>query len=157
MAGILIIAHTPLASALVACVTHIYNEKPARVGALDILPGDDPKRLIEVAREQATQLGRRRRGTLVMADLIGGTPTNIASELVNLPNVRVIAGVNLPMLVRTLCYRSMYPSMRLHALAEKAISGGMQGMQIIEPHMVTPIVALQENGYKNPCLLGVQN
>ncbi len=152
MVGILIIAHAPIASALKACVAHIYGSEPARIDALDVFPDDEPAQLVEAAREQLTRLGRRH-GALVLTDLFGGTPSNIASQLADLPRVRVITGVNLPMLVRALCYRAM----PLNTLVEKTVAGGVRGIQVIDPSALSLTAPLQKQVYKNPCMLGVEN
>jgi PTS system mannose-specific IIA component len=128
MAGILIIAHTPFASALRDCIAHIYGGLPARIGVLDIAPTDDPVRVLGQANAEVERL-REENGVLVLTDLYGATPANIASRLSSLPQVRVISGVNLPMLVRAVCYRSI----PLDTLADKALAGGAKGIQSVMP------------------------
>jgi mannose PTS system EIIA component len=62
--------------------------------------------------------------TLVMADVFGATPCNIAQKLVDGLNTRLVTGVNLPMLLRTVCYRHE----GLEALAARAVAGATQGV-----------------------------
>ncbi len=126
MAGILIIAHAPLAGALKCCLSHIYGELPTRIGAIDVVPDSDPAELLAVAHNELSCLIKDN-GALVLTDLFGATPANIASHLIHLPQVRVLAGVNLPMLVRAVCYRTT----PLDQLAEKALAGGAKGIQAI--------------------------
>jgi PTS system ascorbate-specific IIA component len=123
MAGILIIAHAPLASALKECVAHIYGGLPARIGAIDVLPDCDPAQVVAFAHSEIERL-REENGTLVLTDMFGATPANIASRLATLPGVRVLAGVNLPMLVRGVCYRTC----DLDLLVEKALAGASKGV-----------------------------
>ncbi len=126
MAGILIIAHAPLATALRECVAHIYGGLPARIGALDVLPDSDPALVIAQANAEIERL-REDNGALVLTDMFGATPANIAARLATTPQVRVLAGVNLPMLVRAVCYRAT----PLDTLVEKALAGASSGVQAI--------------------------
>lgn len=126
MAGILIVAHAPLASALRDCLTHIYCGLPSRIGAIDVLPDTDPATVAALARNEIERL-KEDNGTLVLADLYGATPSNIASRLATLPDVRVLAGVNLPMLLRAVCYRNT----PLDMLVEKTLAGGANGIQAV--------------------------
>jgi PTS system ascorbate-specific IIA component len=123
MAGILIIAHAPLASALRDCAAHVYCGQPERLGAIDVLPDAEPAAVLAQAREKLAELIEGN-GALVLTDIFGATPANIASRLADPGRVRVLAGVNLPMLVRAICYRSE----KLEQLAAKALAGGAQGV-----------------------------
>jgi len=64
---------------------------------------------------------------LILTDMLGATPANIASCLAAQPSVRVLAGVNLPMLVRAVCYRTT----PLDLLVEKALAGAANGVQAL--------------------------
>jgi PTS system ascorbate-specific IIA component len=70
---------------------------------------------------------REENGVLVLTDMYGATPANIACRLASLPNVRVLAGVNLPMLVRSVCYRTC----PIDQLVEKALMGAAKGVHMI--------------------------
>lgn len=122
MAGILIVAHAPLASALRECISHIYGGCPARIGALDVAPDQDTSELLKTAHERVEHL-REVNGVLVLTDLFGATPSNIAARLVA-PDVRVLAGVSLPMLIKAVCYRSV----PLDTLVDKVLAGGSKGI-----------------------------
>ena len=130
MAGILIIAHAPLATALKECVAHIYGGLPARISGIDVLPDCDPAQVIGQAQAEIERL-REDNGALVLTDMYGATPGNIACRLVELPGVRVLAGVNLPMLVRAVCYRAA----PLDQLVDKALMGAGKGVHEIAPQM----------------------
>ncbi|MFD1558935.1 PTS sugar transporter subunit IIA [Paraburkholderia silviterrae] len=133
MAGILIIAHAPLATALRECIAHIYGGCPARIGALDVLPDSDPVEVVNQATAEIERL-REENGALVLTDMFGATPSNIAARLATVPQVRVLAGVNLPMLVRAVCYRTT----PLDVLVEKALAGASKGVQAIGPSTPAP-------------------
>jgi PTS system ascorbate-specific IIA component len=141
MVGLLIIAHAPLASALAQCALHVYacdpNYAQERLRALDVPPGADAGRTLEQARALAAEL-RDDAGVLVLTDAYGATPGNIAAQLADPPRVAVVAGVNLPMLLRALCYRSG----SLAETVEKALAGGAQGVM-----QVTSIPAQQNPDY----------
>lgn len=136
MAGILIIAHAPLASALKECVAHIYGGLPPCIGVIDVLPDSDPAQVVAMAHGEIERL-REDNGMLVLTDMFGATPANIASRLATAPGVRVLAGVNLPMLVRGVCYRTC----DLDTLVEKALAGATKGV-----HAIGPLVAQTQAG-----------
>ena len=131
MAGILIIAHTPVASAMLGFAEHTYGMLPERVRAVDIPPHEDAKisyeRVVIAAKEVDTG-----KGILILTDVMGATPANVASRLVGLnpsisglsSQVVVLTGMNLPMLMRAVSYRSD----AIETLAQKALQGGMNGI-----------------------------
>ena len=128
MAGILIIAHAPLATALRDCIAHVYGGLPARIGVIDVSPDCDPAEVVAFAYSEIERL-KEENGALVLTDMFGATPSNIAARLASLPEVRVLAGVNLPMLLRAVCYRAT----PLDTLVDKALSGATKGVQAIVP------------------------
>jgi PTS system mannose-specific IIA component len=136
MAGILIIAHAPLATALRECIAHIYGGLPARIGVVDVASDSDPTELVKVARAELDRL-MEENGAIVLTDLFGATPSNIAARLAALPAVRVVCGINLPMLVRAVCYRST----PLDTLVDKVLAGGAKGIQAIGPQTTMPLAA----------------
>jgi PTS system ascorbate-specific IIA component len=119
---IFIIAHAPLAQALRDCAMHVYPECAADVIALDVLPNAQPEDTLDQAIKAAgTALNE---GLLVLTDIFGATPANVAQKLVLGSNAKLIAGVNLPMLFRSVCYRHE----TLDALVGRALTGGTQGV-----------------------------
>jgi mannose PTS system EIIA component len=122
MNGIFIIAHAPLASALRHCVLHVFPDNPAGIIALDVLPNMPPEETLAQTRIMLAQL--RTPGTLVLTDVFGATPCNVAQKLVDGVTSKLITGVNLPMLLRTVSYRSE----SLDALVSRALIGATQGV-----------------------------
>lgn len=119
---ILIIAHAPLASALRECALHVYAECAAEVVAIDVQPNAQPEdTLIQALDAAGSALDS---GLLVLTDVFGATPANVAQKLVAGSNAKLIAGVNLPMLYRVVCYRHE----PLDALVVRALTGGTQGV-----------------------------
>ena len=121
-AGLLIIAHSPLASALRECVLHVFPDGADVVVAVDIrsdLPFDQ---LLEESRLAMAALNTPQ--TLVLTDVFGATPCNVAQKLVDGVRTRLVAGVNLPMLLRAMTYRRE----PIEALVARAMAGGVQGV-----------------------------
>ena len=122
MNGIFIIAHAPLATALRQCVLHVFPDNPAGVVALDVQPNLPPEETLAQARILFKQMDTSH--ALVLTDVFGATPCNVAQKLVDGVNSKLIAGINLPMLLRTVSYRHE----PLDALVVRALAGGTQGV-----------------------------
>ncbi len=117
---ILIIAHAPLASALRSCVLHVFPEVADSLRAVDVLPDEAPEATQQ--RVQACLHASAEHSVLVLTDVLGATPCNIAQKMVAGQQCKLVAGVNLPMLLRTVNYR--HESM--DALLARALDGGTQ-------------------------------
>jgi PTS system ascorbate-specific IIA component len=122
MPGLLIIAHAPLASALKAVAQHAFPECAAPLEALDVAPDMTPEEVEARARELLRQV--RSPDALVFTDVFGATPCNVAQRLADGQHVRVVAGVNVPMLWRSLCYVGE----GLDAVVARATAGATQGV-----------------------------
>jgi mannose PTS system EIIA component len=122
MNGILIVAHAPLASALRDCVLHVFPDSAHAVSALDVMPNAPPEESLAQARILMRQFDAPQ--VLVLTDVFGATPCNVAHKLVDGVRSKLIAGVNLPMLLRTVSYRHE----SLDALVARAMVGGTQGV-----------------------------
>ena len=123
MVGILIVAHGAFGEALIHCASHVLGKRPLRVRQVGITVHDDPDAILPQAQELVRQLDEGD-GVLVLTDMLGATPSNIAARLEAPGRVEVVAGVNLPLLVRALTYRAQ----PLAAVVGKAISGGREGV-----------------------------
>ena len=133
MIGILIIAHDTLPDSLVKAVTHVLGTRPPQFETVSVAANDDPLQLLPAAKETVAKLDTGD-GVLVLSDIYGATPCNLASKLLLPGHVEVVAGVNLPMLVRAFTYRAK----GMDTLIKKAISGGCDGVVRIE---VDPVYA----------------
>ncbi len=120
--GIFIIAHAPLATALRQCVLHVFPDAETSLAVFDVQPNMPTEETLAAARLSMSLL--RKSHTLVLTDLFGATPCNVAQKLVDGLNSRLIAGVNLPMLLRAITYRNE----SLDALVARALAGGTQGV-----------------------------
>ena len=140
MVAILVVAHQPLASALAQSVTHVYSaceQQNRDISVLDVVPDDDVGATVERARTLIDKIDTGD-GVLVLTDAFGATPGNVASRLAQPGRISVIAGVNLPMLLRAVCYRNG----ALADLVEKALAGGTQGV------MEVGSTSVQNQGYR---------
>ncbi|MFN3494741.1 MAG: PTS sugar transporter subunit IIA [Hydrogenophaga sp.] len=122
MNGILIIAHAPLASALRQCVLHVFPDAADAVTALDVQPNMPPEETLQQARMLTRQSVHPQ--MLVLTDVFGATPCNVAQKLIDGVRSKLITGVNLPMLLRTVSYRHE----SLDALVSRAMIGATQGV-----------------------------
>lgn len=98
MIGLVLVTHGRLAAEFVVAMEHVVGPQNA-VETICIGPEDDMEvRRADIARAiEAVDAGR---GVIVLTDLFGGTPSNLAISLMNPGRVEVIAGINLPMLIR---------------------------------------------------------
>ncbi len=120
--AILIIAHPPLASALRQGVLHVFPEAGSAVTAVDVHAEQSFDEALEMARSTIAALDAET--VLVLTDLFGATPCNVAQKLVDGVSSRLIAGVNLPMLLRAFTYRRE----SLDTQVARAMAGGTQGV-----------------------------
>ncbi len=120
--GLLIITHNNIGLSLFEAVTAVIGKAPLPTKLLSVLPDSDPEKLVQQAKQQVKELNEGQ-GVLVLTDMYGSTPSNIACKLAN-NQVNVIAGLNLPMMVRVM----NYPQLSLSQLANKAVSGGREGV-----------------------------
>ena len=135
MNSIFIIAHVPLASALRACALHVFPEAHAHIVAFDVqpnLPADESQASAAIMLAQLAK-ATGNSGTLMLTDIFGATPCNVAMNLMDGVNCKLIAGVNLPMLMRAMTYQHE----ALDLLVSRASAGGIQGVMpvaVTAPH-----------------------
>jgi PTS system mannose-specific IIA component len=122
MAGLFIIAHAPLASSLKAVAQHVFPDCAATLEALDVEPEMTPEDI--EARAAALVQRLRDPDLLILTDVFGATPCNVAQKLADGTQVKVVTGVNVPMLWRSLCYAAE----PLDALVARAVAGATQGV-----------------------------
>lgn len=120
--GIFIIAHAPLASALRECVAHVFPDRVPGVLAQDVQADASLQESLAAARRAVASFGDV--PVLVLTDMLGATPCNVARELVAGKSARLVAGVNVPMLLRAVTYQQE----PLEELVARALAGGTQGV-----------------------------
>ncbi len=123
MIGILIVAHGAFGEVLIHSASHVLGKRPLRVRQVGVTVHDDPEAILPQAMDLVRQLDEGD-GVLVLTDIYGATPGNIALKLLVPGRVEGISGVNLPMLIRVLTYRGQ----GLALVVEKALSGGTEGV-----------------------------
>ncbi|KQN30419.1 MULTISPECIES: PTS sugar transporter subunit IIA [unclassified Sphingomonas] len=98
MIGLVLVTHGRLAEEFVRAMIHVVGPQE-RVATISIGPDDDmeSRRADIAAAIQEVDVGR---GVIVLTDLFGGTPSNLAISLMERGRIEVIAGMNLPMLIR---------------------------------------------------------
>ena len=131
MAAVLVIAHAPLASALLAVARHVYAERADGMAVVDVEPFMTVETVEGLGRDAVAKLQASE--VLILTDVFGATPCNAAQRMADGVAIRVIAGVNVPMLWRSLCYLGE----PLETLVTRAVGGGSQGVMQI-PHSRSP-------------------
>ena len=101
---------------------HVFPELAPQVVAIDVPPDAAPTETLATATRALDQLGTPQ--TLLLTDVFGATPCNVAQRLVDGVHVRLVAGVNLPMLLRALTYREE----PLDVMVSRALVGATQGV-----------------------------
>jgi PTS system ascorbate-specific IIA component len=121
--GLLLITHNRLGTQLLQTAISILGETPINIAAIDV-PGDcNPEEVLQQAAATCEQLDQGR-GVLILTDLYGSTPSNIAARLLEDHHVLIISGANVPMLIRIL----NYPSCTLEELGSRALTGAREGV-----------------------------
>jgi PTS system mannose-specific IIA component len=123
MVGILIVAHGTFGEALIRCASHVLGKRPLAVAQLGVTVHDDPEALLPSAEALVAGLDKGA-GVLVLTDVLGATPANLATRLLRTGRVEGLAGASLPMLIRALTYRHE----PLSTVVVKASSGGVEGV-----------------------------
>lgn len=119
MVGILLVTHNGLGDSLLDCVRHVTGNVPDNIRSLSVLADDDLHTKEEEGRKLIKQLDSGD-GVLLLTDIYGATPSNIAHRLCQPGHIEGVAGVNLPMLLRVVCG----PELPLATLAHRALQGG---------------------------------
>ena len=118
MIGLVLVTHGRLAEEFIAATAHVVGPQP-NVRAVSIGPDDDmeQRRRDIVGAVEAVDEGQ---GVIVLTDMFGGTPSNLAISIMDRTNVEVIAGVNLPMLIKLASVRAGEPLPQAVASAQEA-------------------------------------
>ena len=122
MIGVVVVTHGQLATELVNAAETIVGDLPHFLAVSIGWHEDvqDAREAIATAIDKVQQPG----GVLLMTDMFGGTPSNLVITFLEKDKIEIVTGVNLPMLLRTVCYRQE----PLEALVTRALSGASQGI-----------------------------
>jgi len=121
--GILVVTHGKLGQHLLDTMRHMLGELPLQADALEVHLVQMHEALIRQGQKLIDKLDSGD-GVLILTDAFGSTPSNIANKLSSERPTRVVAGVNLPMLVRIF----NYPKLALQEMADNAVEGGQRGI-----------------------------
>ena len=123
--GILLVTHSDIGKQLLMTATSVFGKNPFQVELLSVDNYDQPNDVKELAEKYVKFLDNGA-GVLVLTDIIGTTPSNIASSI-NHDKIKVVAGLNLSMILNVF----NYPENSLDQLSIKAVEGGIQGVSKI--------------------------
>ena len=123
--GILLVTHSDIGKQLLLTATSVFGKNPFQVELLSVDNYDQPSDVRELAEKYVKFLDNGA-GVLVLTDIIGTTPSNIASTI-NHEKIKVVAGLNLSMILNVF----NYPEDSLDQLSIKALEGGIQGVSKI--------------------------
>ena len=120
--GILLVTHSDIGKQLLLTATSVFGKNPFQVELLSVDNYDQPNDVKELAEKYVKFLDNGA-GVLVLTDIIGTTPSNIASSIAH-EKIKIVAGLNLSMFLNVF----NYPEHSLDQLSIKAIEGGMEGV-----------------------------
>jgi PTS system mannose-specific IIA component len=120
--ALLIVTHGNIGKSIHDAAVLVIGSCPLRTAFIPVADNCQPEQSIDEAKSMIAEMDTGD-GVLILTDMYGSTPSNIACALQRM-NVKVVAGLNLPMLMRIL----NYPTLPLQRLAEKAVSGGKEGI-----------------------------
>ena len=129
MIGILLITHGTFGESLIQNICHVLNKRPPLIGQLGVAAQDDPLDILPMAKLLLKEVDEGD-GVLILTDILGATPANLALKLLDPGRVECVAGASLPMLLRALTYRKS----GMETLVKKAISGGHDGVINMHRH-----------------------
>ena len=118
MIGLVLVTHGRLASEFIVAMEHVVGPQK-QIAPICIGPDDD----MEERREQIAEAIRavdEGEGVIILTDLFGGTPSNLAISVMSQPKVEVLAGINLPMLIKLAKIREISPLQDAVAAAQEA-------------------------------------
>jgi PTS system ascorbate-specific IIA component len=102
--GILLITHGTFGESLIQNACHVLNKRPPQIAQLGVAAQDDPLDLLPTARRMRNAIDNGE-GVLLLTDVWGASPSNLAVKLLEAGKTEGLAGVNLPMLLRAISYR----------------------------------------------------
>ncbi|MDQ6969373.1 MAG: PTS sugar transporter subunit IIA [Mariprofundus sp.] len=125
MIGIVLIGHSRIASEMLIALQHVVGEQPL-IASVDATDDSSPEALTALLKQQikTCDVGK---GVLLLADMFGGTPCNVAMGCLQAGRVEVISGFNLPLLIKATTLR--HREQDLSVLARQVVKSGRQYIQ----------------------------
>lgn len=128
MIGVMVVSHEPLGTALIRCTRHVFGRLPPQLAALDVIPDEDPAAANQAARDLLARINDGS-GVIVFTDCFGATPSRIAMQLAQPLKVYVVAGVNLPMLLKAITQRRR----PVEEVVGELIASGQGAIRLMRP------------------------
>lgn len=128
--SLLIVSHHNIGKSLIDAVEISFNhELPLQLSVVGVPSNGDPDKLKPLVKRAIAKLDTGD-GVLILTDLYGSTPSNICKDNLETAHVRIVTGLNLPMLLRVM----NYPTLGLEEMAANAVTGGQGGIVNCGPH-----------------------
>ncbi len=124
--GIVLITHGKIGEILLRCCIEIYGSNPLNVAVIGICPNDQPEPIEKKLQNTLNKIDGGQ-GILILTDMIGATPCNIATRSIKNRNAKIISGINLPMVLKLFNYHEL----ELNEISEKALFAGGNSISII--------------------------
>jgi PTS system ascorbate-specific IIA component len=127
MIGVLLITHERLGEALLNTATHVLGRRPEQVSTIEVPAGTDPRDLVATAQSLLERLDSGN-GVLILTDIFGASPSNLACRLAAPGKIEAVSGVNVPMILRAMSSRNQ----GMAHLLKRVVGGGCEGVFRIE-------------------------
>jgi len=121
--GILLVSHNQIGTELINTARQMLTSTPLPTKVISIGNQDNPEQITLQLNNELKGLDQGN-GILILTDMFGSTPSNIACTVSDRNDIRIISGLNLSMLIRVL----NYPALSLDQLEQKALTGGHEGI-----------------------------
>jgi PTS system ascorbate-specific IIA component len=123
--ALLLITHEKIASSMIEVTSSIINHQPDNLAYAEIPMDTSVENMEKKIINELDKLNKRD-GVLILTDMYGSTPSNIAHKFAGKESIMLVSGLNLPMLIKIMNYRTL----PLDELTEKAIDGGQDGIAV---------------------------
>ena len=136
MIGVVIVSHSNISKEFLIALEHIVG-KQENIVAISILPEDD----VESKRQEiikAVKKVNKDKGVIILTDMFGGTPSNLAISVMEEEKVEVVAGVNLPMLIKISSLRN---ECEIKELIKVSQESGRKYMNVASAFLENQIIA----------------
>ena len=121
--GVLLVTHENIGEILLQTVRRVLEVCPLQTRCLPVPFDSDPDEIQQEASQMLQALNKGD-GVLILTDMYGSTPSNIAHRLSQPGKIMVVTGLNLPMMIKVM----NYPNLNLEQLVEVAVEGGKSGV-----------------------------
>ncbi len=125
MIGLLVMTHETLGHAFNSLACHFFGNPPEHLRLLNISKNEDPDVVLQQAQQLIDEVDHGS-GVLLLTDIFGATPFNIANKLIKKPDIILLTGLNAPMMVKAIQYAADFDD--LEAFAQKVKQAALDGI-----------------------------